>query len=121
MSFSLLNELLPGKRHDRRRRHQRYRADFPLTATVLSEKGYLVLQGRCSDIAEGGMGVILTSAVEPGEVLTVDFRLPHSPQTISIPNSREISRRVCAWTGISQTLHRTTVSDSQLMRFARKC
>ena len=56
MSFSLRNELLPGKRHDRRRRHQRYRGDFPLTATVLSEKGYLVLQGRCSDIAEGGMG-----------------------------------------------------------------
>jgi c-di-GMP-binding flagellar brake protein YcgR len=84
MSFSLLSELLTGKRNGQRRRYQRYRADFPLTATAFRETGYLVLQGRCSDVAQGGMGVILNNAVEPGEVLTVDFQLPHSPQAISI-------------------------------------
>jgi hypothetical protein len=50
MSSASLKKILRLKQRGWRRRHQRYRADFPLKATVLRDKGYLEIQGRCGDI-----------------------------------------------------------------------
>jgi hypothetical protein len=67
-----------------RRRYPRYRADFPLTATALDDQGYFESQGRCSDIAHAGMGVVLTSNARPGDVLALKFQLPNSSEVLSV-------------------------------------
>jgi c-di-GMP-binding flagellar brake protein YcgR len=67
-----------------RRRYPRYRADFPLTATALAEQGYFESQGRCSDIAHGGMGVVLTSNAGPGDVLALKLQLPNKSEVLSV-------------------------------------
>src|SRR5215469_11214222 len=67
-----------------RRRYPRYRADYPLTATALEQGGYFESQGRCSDIAHAGMGAVLTSNAQPGDVLTLKFQLPNSSNTLSV-------------------------------------
>lgn len=67
-----------------RRRYPRYRADFPLTATALDDQGYFESQGRCSDIAHAGMGVVLTSNAPPGDVLALKLRLPNNSEVLSV-------------------------------------
>lgn len=57
------------------RRYQRYRANFPLKATVLRDDGYLEIQGRCGDLGHGGMGAVFTTEVATGEVVSLEFRL----------------------------------------------
>jgi c-di-GMP-binding flagellar brake protein YcgR len=84
MSSSLLAKVLRAKQKGWHRRYPRYRADFPLAGSGLRENGYFAVQGRCSDIGEGGMGVVLTSPVQPGEVLALEFRFPNSEEVISI-------------------------------------
>ena len=76
MSLSFLEKTLKSKQRGWRRRHERYRADFPIKATLLREEGYLEIQGRCSDIGQGGMGTVLTTEVPKGEVLSLQFQLP---------------------------------------------
>jgi PilZ domain-containing protein len=71
-----LDKALRIKQKSWRRRHERYRADFPLKATILNEDGYLEIQGRCGDIGHGGMGTVLTAEVAQGEVVSLEFRLP---------------------------------------------
>jgi PilZ domain len=66
------------------RRYPRYRADFPLTATALSEGGYFESQGRCGDIAHAGLGAVLTSNAQPGDVLALKFQLPNASEPLSI-------------------------------------
>jgi hypothetical protein len=71
-----LEKALRNKQKSWRRRHERYRADFPLKTTVLKEDGYVEIQGRCGDIGHGGMGTVLTAEVPQGEVVSLEFRLP---------------------------------------------
>ena len=75
MSSASLDEILRLKQRGWRRRHQRYRADFPLKATVLRDDGYLEIRGRCGDIGHGGMGAVFTTEVAKGEVVSLEFRL----------------------------------------------
>lgn len=84
MSSSLLDKVLRAKQKGWRRRYPRHRADFALAGSVLREDGYFAVQGRCSDIGQGGMGVVLTSGVESGEVLVLEFRLSDSGEAVSI-------------------------------------
>jgi hypothetical protein len=67
-----------------RRRFPRYRADFPLTATVLDEQGYFESQGRCSDIARAGMGAVLTCNAQPGDVLALTLQLPNRVEVLAV-------------------------------------
>jgi hypothetical protein len=80
MSLSYLEKVLQLKQRGWRRRYPRHRADFPVKTTVLREEGYLEIQGRCGDIGHGGMGTVLTAEVAKGEVVSVEFRLPQSPE-----------------------------------------
>ena len=79
-----LEKVLQLKQRSWRRRHDRHRADFPLKASVLREEGYIEIQGRCADIGHGGMGTVLTAEVEKGEVLSLEFQLPSSPESFLV-------------------------------------
>ena len=84
MSSPLLDKVRRLKQKTWRRRHPRYRADFPLKATALREDGYAEIQGRCSDIGQGGMGTILNGEVPPGEVVSIEVQLPSSPKLLAV-------------------------------------
>lgn len=84
MSSSYLEKNLQAKHRGWQRRHQRFRADFPLKATVLREQGYLDIQGRCGDIARGGMGAVLTEEAAKGEVLTLECQLAPSAEPLIV-------------------------------------
>jgi hypothetical protein len=84
MSSPLLDKLLRLKQKSWRRRHTRHRADFHLRASALGEEGYLEIQGRCSDIGQGGMGTVLTAEVAQGEVLSLVFALPSTAQPLAV-------------------------------------
>jgi c-di-GMP-binding flagellar brake protein YcgR len=84
MSAPLLDKVRRLKQKSWRRRHPRYRADFPLKATALREDGYAEIQGRCSDIGQGGMGTVLNGEVPPGEVVSLELQLPSSLKSLAV-------------------------------------
>jgi hypothetical protein len=65
-----------------RRRFTRHRADLPLTVTVLRQDGYVRLQGRCHEIAEAGLGGVISTALVAGEVVSLEFSIPDVPQPL---------------------------------------
>jgi c-di-GMP-binding flagellar brake protein YcgR len=77
MTSSYLEKALQIKQRTWQRRHARYRADLPVKARVLRAEGYVEIQGRCSDVGRGGMGIVLTEEVPSGEVLSMEFQLPN--------------------------------------------
>ena len=77
MTTSYLERALQIKQRTWQRRHARYRADLPVKAKVLRAEGYVEILGRCSDVGQGGMGIVLTAEVPSGEVLSLEFQLPN--------------------------------------------
>ena len=75
MSLSFLEKTLKIKQKGWQRRHPRFRADFPVRATVLQEQGYVEIEGRCGDLGRGGMGTVLTAEIAKGEVISLTFAL----------------------------------------------
>ena len=84
MSTPLLEKVRRLKQKSWRRRHPRYRADFPLKATALRDDGYVEIQGRCSDIGQGGIGAVLNGKVPPGEVVSLELHLPSSLKSLAV-------------------------------------
>lgn len=84
MSAPLLDKVRRLKQKSWRRRHPRYRADFPLKATALREDGYAEIQGRCSDIGQGGMGTVLNGEVPSGEVVSLELQLPSPLKSLAV-------------------------------------
>jgi hypothetical protein len=84
MSTPLLDKVRRLKQKSWRRRHPRYRADFPLKATALLEDGYAEIQGRCSDIGQGGIGTVLNGEVPSGEVVSLELQLPSSFKSLAV-------------------------------------
>ena len=66
-------------RGKQRRRFTRHRTDLPLTVTVLRQEGYSRLQGRCHEIAEAGLGGVISTALSAGEVVSLEFSIPNMP------------------------------------------
>jgi c-di-GMP-binding flagellar brake protein YcgR len=62
----------------RRRRHPRYRADFQVTATYLAGSQFRKFEGRCSDLSESGLGMLLATDISAGEVVGMSFSFPGS-------------------------------------------
>lgn len=58
------------------RRCVRYRAELPIIVKVLGQEGFLRIHGRCFEIAESGLGAVISSELTPGEVITLEFFLP---------------------------------------------
>lgn len=62
----------------RRRRHERYRADFRVTVSHLLGDEYQNVEGHCRDLSEAGMGIILAAELQRGDVVNLKFALPGS-------------------------------------------
>jgi c-di-GMP-binding flagellar brake protein YcgR len=84
MSSSFLEKSIQAKQRGWQRRHERYRTDFPLKATVLRDNGYDELQGRCGDIGHGGMGAVFTAELVKGEVVSLEFRLTDTSKPLVV-------------------------------------
>ena len=65
-----------SKQGRQRRRFTRHRTDLPLTVTVLRQDGYVRLQGRCHEVAEAGLGGVISTALVSGEVVSLEFSIP---------------------------------------------
>jgi hypothetical protein len=59
------------------RRYARYRTELPVIVRVLGEDGYMRIHGRCFEIAEAGLGAVISSELSMGEMTTLEFSLPH--------------------------------------------
>src|SRR5215467_14511404 len=62
------------------RRFARYRTELPLIVKVLSQDGYVRIHGRCFEIAESGLGAVITSEFKPGEMVSLEFSFPGNPE-----------------------------------------
>ena len=58
------------------RRYARYRTELPLIVKVLGQEGYLRIHGRCFEIAENGLGAVVTSEFRPGEMVSLELSIP---------------------------------------------
>lgn len=60
----------------RRRRHPRYRTNFPVVLTLFTNGEYQHLDAHCRDLSQAGMGVLLATELTLGEVASLAFTLP---------------------------------------------
>lgn len=58
------------------RRYARYRTELPVIVRVLGEDGYVRIHGRCFEMAEAGLGAVISSELNMGEMTTLEFALP---------------------------------------------
>ncbi len=84
MSSSFIEKELRAKQRSWRRRHKRYRTDFPVKASLLGEEGYQEIEGRCGDIGHGGMGTVLNTKVAKGEVISLQFCLKNQSEAMVV-------------------------------------
>lgn len=59
------------------RRFARYRTELPLIVKVLGQEGYMRIHGRCFEIAENGLGAVVTSEFRAGEMVSLEFSIPN--------------------------------------------
>jgi c-di-GMP-binding flagellar brake protein YcgR len=64
----------------RRRRHPRYRTNFPVTLGLLVQNDYQRLEGHGRDLSEAGIGILLAAELASGEVVSLSFSLPNIGQ-----------------------------------------
>jgi len=62
------------------RRYARYRTELPLIVKVLGQDGYVRVHGRCFEIAENGLGAVITSEFRAGEMVSLEFSFPNSSE-----------------------------------------
>jgi hypothetical protein len=60
----------------RRRRHARYRSDFPVVVNLLAGDEYRRLDAHCKDLSEAGIGMLVAAELAIGEVAALHFSLP---------------------------------------------
>jgi len=59
------------------RRYARYRTELPLIVKVLGQDGYMRIHGRCFEIAENGLGAVVTSEFRAGEMVSLEMSIPN--------------------------------------------
>jgi PilZ domain len=64
------------------RRFARYRTEMPLIVRVLGQDGYIRIHGRCFEIAENGLGAVVTSEFAAGEMVSLEFSIPGSEEVM---------------------------------------
>ena len=67
----------PGRRL---RRNPRYRSSFQVLVTLLVEGRYQTLQAHCKDVSRAGLGLMIAEELTSGEVVSLNFTLPGSPE-----------------------------------------
>jgi c-di-GMP-binding flagellar brake protein YcgR len=66
----------PNPLDRRRRRHVRYRADFRVSVNHLQGDHYQEVEGHCRDLSEAGIGILLATELNLGEVASLGMTLP---------------------------------------------
>ncbi|HWY57490.1 MAG TPA: PilZ domain-containing protein [Terriglobales bacterium] len=66
------------------RRYARYRTEIPIIVKVLAKDGYVRVHGRCFEMAEAGLGAVITSELAAGEMVTLEFAIPDVPEVFVI-------------------------------------
>jgi hypothetical protein len=66
------------------RRFPRYRFDARVEASVFRDGVTITLWGRTNEIAQDGLGVTLSGAVQAGEVVSLEFPIPAPPHTMKV-------------------------------------
>lgn len=69
-----------SKAERRKRRHPRYRVEFPITVILLSEAGHRRIDAHCRDMSVAGIGMLIASELNLGEVAALTFALPGTSQ-----------------------------------------
>jgi len=64
------------------RRFARYRTEIPLIVRALGQDGYLRIHGRCFEIAENGMGAVISSEFGAGEMVSLEFTIPGTSEMV---------------------------------------
>jgi hypothetical protein len=82
----------PNERVDleRRRKFPRYRVSVQVTATVLRPAGYVTIEGRCTELAEGGLGLMLSADIASGEIVSLQLGIPTLKEPLTL---RAVVRR----------------------------
>ena len=62
------------------RRYARYRTELPVIVKVLGKEGYVRIHGRCFEIAEAGLGAVISSELGAGEMVTLEFSIPDASE-----------------------------------------
>jgi c-di-GMP-binding flagellar brake protein YcgR len=65
----------------RRRRHPRYRADFRLSVNHLQGDHYQKIEGHCRDVSQAGIGILLATELNIGDVASLNVSFPGSAST----------------------------------------
>jgi len=68
----------------RQRRHPRHELDERLAVTLDQGGRPKVLQGRCTSLSLGGFGGVLAGHLEPGDVVSVEFRFGSSGEPLRL-------------------------------------
>ncbi|HXR14614.1 MAG TPA: PilZ domain-containing protein [Terriglobales bacterium] len=66
------------------RRYARYRTEIPVIVKVLGKDGYVRIHGRCFELAEAGLGAVITSELTAGEMITLEFSIPDVPEVFIV-------------------------------------
>ncbi len=64
------------------RRYARYRTEMPLIVRVLGQDGYIRIHGRCFEIAENGLGAVISSEFTAGEMVSLEFAIPDGGEMV---------------------------------------
>jgi len=64
------------------RRFARYRTEIPLIVRALGQDGYLRIHGRCFEIAENGLGAVISSEFSAGEIVSLEFTMPGASEMV---------------------------------------
>jgi len=67
-----------------RRRFPRYRAEFSVVVTLFSASDRQRLDAYSKDISQAGMGLLVAAEMTMGEVVSLAFSLPNSPNVWEI-------------------------------------
>jgi hypothetical protein len=75
---------------ERRRKFPRYRVNLPTIVTFLGHAGYVTVEGHCTELAEGGLGVMVSAELEIGEIVSLKLWIPNLKEPLAL---RAVVRR----------------------------
>jgi hypothetical protein len=99
------------------RRFARYRTELPIIVRVLGQEGQLRVHGRCFEIAEAGLGAVITSELNTGEMTTLEFYLPEQSDPFIL---RAIVRHRMGFLHGFEFVGIAPTEQEQIRRFCRK-
>jgi hypothetical protein len=79
----------PGKaktqaQERRQRRFPRFRTNFPVGVTLLAGTQYRSLEAHCKDLSAAGIGLLVATELNSGEVASLSFSLPGTRESLEL-------------------------------------